>query len=77
VIGRKTFEMVLTFTAWPYGDKQVVVLSSRAVDLAVAIAKALWSKRAAHRRGDHVEQTHERGRILEIKFPSAATSPSL
>ena len=33
VIGRKTFETVLTFAAWPYGDKRVVVLSSRPVDL--------------------------------------------
>jgi dihydrofolate reductase len=35
VIGRKTFEKVLTFEAWPYGDKRVVVLSSRPVDLSV------------------------------------------
>ncbi len=27
VIGRKTFETVLTFDAWPYGSKPVVVLS--------------------------------------------------
>jgi dihydrofolate reductase len=33
VIGRKTFETVLAFPAWPYGDKRVVVLSSRPVDL--------------------------------------------
>lgn len=33
VIGRKTFETVLSFDAWPYGDKRVVVLSSRPVDL--------------------------------------------
>jgi dihydrofolate reductase len=33
VIGRKTFEKVLTFKAWPYGDKRVVVLSSRSLDL--------------------------------------------
>ena len=36
VIGRKTFEKVLTFEAWPYGDKRVVVLSSRPVDLSLA-----------------------------------------
>ena len=36
VIGRKTFEKVLTFGAWPYGDKRVVVLSSRPVDLSAA-----------------------------------------
>jgi len=33
VIGRKTFETVLAYPAWPYGDKRVVVLSSRPVDL--------------------------------------------
>lgn len=32
VIGRKTFEVVLTFGEWPYGKKPVVVLSSRPVD---------------------------------------------
>ena len=36
VIGRKTFEKVLTFEAWPYGDKRVVVLSSRPVDVSAA-----------------------------------------
>lgn len=36
VIGRKTFETVLTFGAWPYGDKRVVVLSSRPLDLSAA-----------------------------------------
>jgi len=36
VIGRKTFEKVLTFEAWPYGDKRVVVLSSHPVDLSAA-----------------------------------------
>jgi dihydrofolate reductase len=33
VIGRKTFETVLAFPIWPYGDKRVVVLSSRPLDL--------------------------------------------
>jgi dihydrofolate reductase len=33
VIGRNTFETVLAFPAWPYGDKRVVVLSSRPLDL--------------------------------------------
>jgi dihydrofolate reductase len=36
VIGRKTFETVLAFDAWPYGDKRVVVLSSRPLDLSAA-----------------------------------------
>ena len=37
VIGRKTFETVLNFGTWPYGDKRVVVLSSRPVDLSVVV----------------------------------------
>jgi dihydrofolate reductase len=37
VIGRNTFEKVLTFPAWPYGDKRVVVLSSRPLDLSAVV----------------------------------------
>jgi dihydrofolate reductase len=33
VMGRKTFDTVLTMTPWPYGKKRVVVLSSRPLDL--------------------------------------------
>jgi dihydrofolate reductase len=32
VIGRKTFETVLPYPVWPYGNKRVVVLSGRPVD---------------------------------------------
>jgi dihydrofolate reductase len=32
VIGRGTFETVLGFGQWPYGDKRVVVLSSKPLD---------------------------------------------
>lgn len=39
VIGRKTFETVLGFEAWPYGDKRVVVLSGAPVDLSAAAAR--------------------------------------
>jgi dihydrofolate reductase len=35
VIGRKTFEKVLSFGSWAYGKKRVVVLSSRPIDLSV------------------------------------------
>ena len=34
VMGRRTFEKVLTLGPWPYGDKRVVVLSRRPVDVA-------------------------------------------
>ncbi len=40
VIGRKTFETVLGFEAWPYGDKRVVVLSSGPIDLSAARGRA-------------------------------------
>jgi dihydrofolate reductase len=35
VVGRKTYETVLGFEAWPYGKKRVVVLSSQPLDLTV------------------------------------------
>jgi dihydrofolate reductase len=35
VIGRKTFETVLTFDGWPYGRKPVVVLSTTLSELIV------------------------------------------
>ena len=36
VIGRNTFEKILSFEGWPYAaDKRVVVLSSKPVDLSV------------------------------------------
>ena len=37
VVGRKTFEKVLTLGPWSYGDKRVVVLSSHPLDLSKAI----------------------------------------
>jgi dihydrofolate reductase len=37
VIGRNTYEKVLSFDTWPYGPKRVVVLSSRPVDLSAAV----------------------------------------
>jgi dihydrofolate reductase len=37
VIGRNTFETVLSMKPWPYGNKRVVVLSSRPVDLSAAV----------------------------------------
>ena len=33
VIGRKTYETVLAYAEWPYGNKQVIVLSNRPIDL--------------------------------------------
>jgi len=39
VMGRRTFEKVLTFDKWYYGDKRVVVLSHQPLDLSVARAR--------------------------------------
>jgi dihydrofolate reductase len=36
VIGRNTYETVLAFPSWPYGDKPVFVLSTRPLDPAPA-----------------------------------------
>jgi dihydrofolate reductase len=36
VMGRKSFEKVLTFDKWYYGNKRVIVLSHRPLDLSVA-----------------------------------------
>ena len=37
VMGRNTFEQVLSFGEWPYGDKKVVVLSRKGVAVPVTI----------------------------------------
>ena len=58
VIGRKTFETVLAMDPWPYGDKRMVVLSSRPVDLSAV-------------RGGVVEQMS--GTPAEIVAQLAAT----
>ena len=44
VIGRKTFETVLTFDIWPYGEKPVFVLSSRSLGPvpAGAVVERMW-----------------------------------
>ena len=41
VMGRYTFEQVLTFGDWPYGNKRVVVLSSRSLTLPDALPETV------------------------------------
>lgn len=50
VIGRKTFETVLSFPEWPYADKPVIVLSSRPLDFS-----AVRQSRIEQMAGDPVE----------------------
>ena len=51
VIGRKTFETVLAFETWPYGEKRVVVLSAGA-------------RTDRHVRIGHLTQRHRPGGTL-------------
>jgi dihydrofolate reductase len=39
VIGRRTFEIVMGFDIWPYGERRVVILSSQPLDLSAASAR--------------------------------------
>jgi dihydrofolate reductase len=41
VMGRHTYETVLTLGSWPYGKKRVVVLSNRPLDLSVTSGSAI------------------------------------
>jgi dihydrofolate reductase len=38
VMGRNTFDLVLTFPEWPYGTKPVIVLTSRPLEIPGALA---------------------------------------
>ena len=41
VMGRNTYEKVLAFGQWPYGDQPVVVLTNRSLDIPEHIAKSV------------------------------------
>jgi dihydrofolate reductase len=41
VMGRNTYEKVLTFGEWPYGDKRVVVLTSRELHIPSHLARTV------------------------------------
>ena len=59
VIGRKTFEKVLTLGPWHYGEKRVVVLSSRLLDFSVAVGGVV--ERMAGSPAEIVSQLAARG----------------
>jgi dihydrofolate reductase len=58
VIGRKTFETVLTFDTWPYGEKPVFVLSTRPLAPAPLLAVV---ERMSGAPADIVSQLAARG----------------
>ncbi len=47
VMGRNTFEQVLTFDKWPYGDKPLIVLTSRPLSIPTHLAKTVTSSSEA------------------------------
>jgi dihydrofolate reductase len=60
VMGRGTFEVVLSFDAWPF-TKPVVVLSSRPLDLSVPIARGGAVEHMNGEPGEIVGRLAERG----------------
>jgi dihydrofolate reductase len=61
VMGRKTFEKVLTFDKWYYGNKRVVVLSHSPVDLPAARAQGGVVEQMAGAPADIVAMLHTSG----------------
>lgn len=43
IMGRNSYEKVLTFSEWPYGKKPVIVLSSRTVTIPAGLVKTVSS----------------------------------
>ncbi len=41
IMGRKTYEKVLSFGGWPYGDKPVIVLSHRTIEIPDRLAQTV------------------------------------
>lgn len=46
VMGRNTYELVLSFEEWPYRDKRVVVLSSHYAQAFQPVAEGVWGSSA-------------------------------
>jgi dihydrofolate reductase len=63
VIGRKTFETVLTFATWPYGDKRVVVLSGKPLDQAGATPRGAHVEHMSGPPADVVAELAARGAL--------------
>lgn len=59
VMGRNTYEMVLSFGDWPYGDKRVVVLSSKPLQIPDNLAQTVEA--SAKSPPDLAKQLEESG----------------
>ena len=71
VLGRKTFEIVMGFEGWHYGERRVVVLSRQSIDLAPATARGGRVESAA-RSGELKKQIQM---VTEGSVLAAATAP--
>src|SRR2546427_427485 len=74
VIGRKTFEKGLTFGAWPYGDKRVVVQSESHVATYVLVSDAEPCRAKPSYRFVAPHESKLLDSIVQIKSPDL-TSP--
>jgi len=61
VMGRKTFETVLGFDGWPYGERPVVVLSSQPLDLSTVAGRGGRVEQMAGPPADIVASLSGRG----------------
>jgi dihydrofolate reductase len=59
VLGRVTFEKVLTFSKWPYGEKKVIVLSSKPIQIPIELQKTVYN--SALNPHDLVQELSARG----------------
>jgi len=59
VMGRNSYEMILSFGSWPYGDKPVVVLSSEGVEIPKNLSKTVTTMSASP--SEVVRRLSERG----------------
>jgi dihydrofolate reductase len=61
VMGRKTFETVLGFGSWPFGEMPVVVLSGQPLDLSTAASRGGRVEQMAGPPADIVAALSDRG----------------
>jgi dihydrofolate reductase len=59
VMGRHTYEMVLSFGEWPYGDKPVFVLSHQQLRIPDSLANTVFAMSASP--GEVIQRLSERG----------------
>lgn len=77
VMGRNTFEKVLTFDAWPYGDKRVIVLASRPLAIpdrlppSVSASSETPGALAARLAGEGVKRIYVDGGVTIQRFLAA------